>query len=322
MTSKKVDVTIDRDKYIGGSDIAAIMGLSPFRTRYDLLREKALGETSEFEGNAYTEYGHDMEPKIRDYINHEWGKAFEDDQQRIDGDLRYNADGYDKDGEGCVLEVKTTSRIAEYRCKSHEEETEYLRENYKGYMVQLLLGMKLFGAPRGVLAIYERPGDFNTEFEDMRLDWFIINAEEWADVEAEIEEALNKFREDVRKLKNNPDLDEAGLAGKELMALANDAVEAVKELAEFEAQMKAAEKKAKAAKEALYQAMNSNEIDSWTLNEGVKVTRIKEKPDTTIQAIDEDRLRAEQPEIAEQYSVEKVKRGHKGYVKISVPKDE
>ncbi len=35
------DVTIDRDKYIGGSDIPAIMGLSPFTSRWDLLLEKA-----------------------------------------------------------------------------------------------------------------------------------------------------------------------------------------------------------------------------------------------------------------------------------------
>ena len=35
------DVTIDRDKYIGGSDIPIIMGISSFKTRWDLLLEKA-----------------------------------------------------------------------------------------------------------------------------------------------------------------------------------------------------------------------------------------------------------------------------------------
>ena len=34
------DVTKDRDKYIGGSDVPIIMGLSPFKTRWQLLREK------------------------------------------------------------------------------------------------------------------------------------------------------------------------------------------------------------------------------------------------------------------------------------------
>ena len=31
----------DRDKYIGGSDIPVIMNLSPFKSRFDLLLEKA-----------------------------------------------------------------------------------------------------------------------------------------------------------------------------------------------------------------------------------------------------------------------------------------
>ena len=55
----------DRDKYIGGSDIPAIMGISQFKTRYQLLREKAGLEQDTFTGNKYTEYGNIMEPKIR-----------------------------------------------------------------------------------------------------------------------------------------------------------------------------------------------------------------------------------------------------------------
>ena len=35
------DVTKDRDKYIGGSDIAAILNISKFKTRWQLLKEKA-----------------------------------------------------------------------------------------------------------------------------------------------------------------------------------------------------------------------------------------------------------------------------------------
>ena len=31
------DVSEDRDKYIGGSDIPVILGLSPFKTRWQLL---------------------------------------------------------------------------------------------------------------------------------------------------------------------------------------------------------------------------------------------------------------------------------------------
>lgn len=328
MTSSKVDVTKDRDKYIGGSDIPAIMGLSEFMTRYELLREKALGEVSTFEGNEYTQYGKDMEPVIRDYFNTAYHRHFVDDTCRIDGDLRYHADGFEEDNEvweheDTVLEIKTTSHVAPYSgFGSFEEERQFLREHYKAYLVQLLLGMRMYGARFGLLAIYERPADFSKEFDEMRLDFFTIRAPEWEDVYAEIDDALDKFRADVKKLKDNPDLDEAGLVSKDLMALANDAVTAVNELAEYEQQIKAAEKKAKAAKEALYQAMNSNNIDSWTLKGGTKVTRVKAKPDTTVKVIDEDRFRVEHPIMAEQYSIEKTKRGRKGYVLITPPKNE
>ena len=62
-------VNEDRDKYIGGSDIPIIMGISPFKTRFDLLLEKAGLKENDFTGNEYTEYGNVMESKIRDYVN-------------------------------------------------------------------------------------------------------------------------------------------------------------------------------------------------------------------------------------------------------------
>lgn len=34
-------VKVDRDKYVGGSDIPAILGLSNFKTRYELILDKA-----------------------------------------------------------------------------------------------------------------------------------------------------------------------------------------------------------------------------------------------------------------------------------------
>ena len=35
------DVTLNRERGIGGSDVAAVMGISPFTTRFDLLKYKA-----------------------------------------------------------------------------------------------------------------------------------------------------------------------------------------------------------------------------------------------------------------------------------------
>jgi predicted phage-related endonuclease len=65
---KSDSVIKDRDKYIGGSDIPILMGISPFKTRWQLLKEKA-----EPRGDGYAteytspqiEYGNEMEEKIR-----------------------------------------------------------------------------------------------------------------------------------------------------------------------------------------------------------------------------------------------------------------
>ena len=47
----------ERWRYIGGSDIAAIMGISPFKTRFQLLQEKAQIVEPDFKGNEYIEIG-------------------------------------------------------------------------------------------------------------------------------------------------------------------------------------------------------------------------------------------------------------------------
>lgn len=329
MTSKKIDVTKDRDKYIGGSDIPIIMGLSPFRSRWDLLQEKALGKVSDFSGNEYTEYGKTMEPIIRNYINDTYNRSFVDDTSRIDGDIRYHADGWEKsnewwEDEGTVLEIKTTGKTFQQPSRPGDfaAERKFLEEHYKQYLVQLLVGMRMYHVRLGLLAVYERPSDFSTEFEEFNLDWFTIRAEEWADLYAEIDRALDAFRRDCEKLKANPDLDEAGLMGTDMAVLASNAVQAVRELAVYDAEVKQAEKKAKAAKDALYKAMNAADVESWTMKDGTKVTRVKEKPDTLIDAIDEDLLRDKFPDIADVVTTQKMKRGRKGYVLITLPKDE
>ena len=45
------NVRVDREKYIGGSDIPIIMGISQFKTRFDLLLEKAGLKENTFDGN-------------------------------------------------------------------------------------------------------------------------------------------------------------------------------------------------------------------------------------------------------------------------------
>ncbi|MBE6457593.1 MAG: hypothetical protein E7011_02180 [Alphaproteobacteria bacterium] len=53
----------DRSQYIGGSDIAAILGISPWKTRNALLREKITQEHRNF-STAATRFGHDNESTL------------------------------------------------------------------------------------------------------------------------------------------------------------------------------------------------------------------------------------------------------------------
>ena len=64
----------ERRKGIGGSDIAAIMGLSPFRTPFQVYQEKRR-EVVPWQGNETTDWGKRMEPAIRQWYSDQTGRA-------------------------------------------------------------------------------------------------------------------------------------------------------------------------------------------------------------------------------------------------------
>lgn len=72
----QLSVSVDRWRYLGGSDVPIMMNLSSFKTRWQLLQEKARITEDEFEGNAYTEYGNEMEKKIRGFVNVAFDRKF------------------------------------------------------------------------------------------------------------------------------------------------------------------------------------------------------------------------------------------------------
>lgn len=180
-------VNEDRNLYIGGSDIPIIMGISPFKTYYQLLKEKVGIEEPEEVDNIFTEYGNVMEEKIRDYINKETNSDYVEDKL-IDGDIRCHVDGIYQNN---ILEIKTTS-IIHKRIRT-----------YKYYIVQLLFYMMNYCSAIGQLAIYERPKDFNTEFNADRLHTYTIYLDEYEDWVEEIKQAIDKFRIDKKRLEEN-----------------------------------------------------------------------------------------------------------------------
>jgi len=112
LTSKQLE---DRMKGIGGSDVAAIFGLSPYKTAFDLYLEKitdSIKVTDEYELNSQTMWGTLLEPVIRDFFERSEKKKVETPTDTIFSE-RYpwmlaNIDGWIED-EKAVLEIKTAA---------------------------------------------------------------------------------------------------------------------------------------------------------------------------------------------------------------------
>lgn len=298
------DVSIDRDKYIGGSDIPAILGISKFTSRWQLLLQKAGLEERSFTGNRYTEYGHIIEPQIRNYIN-VVEKTNYVPNRVINGDIRYHADGFN--GER-VLEIKSTSDI--YSSV----------DGYKVYLVQLLKGMEENGVEEGILAVYERPEDMNPVFDPQRLQIFGVIKEDYQNLLNHVNREIDRFRADLKRLKENPLLSEQDFLpiGNSLVSLSNKVVQFENQLAA----MKDIENQLKEAKKQLYHEMLKANVKSWTSPNGTKITRVDEVPGKTKQVaeLDVETFKRECPATFERYCrmVEKKTNGKAGFVRITV----
>ena len=304
-------VNKDRDKYIGGSDIPVIMDISPFKSRFDLLLEKAGYKENDFTGNVFTEYGNTLEPKIRDYVNKNFcneetsfveGKHVREAAEDEIIGVRIHTDG-ENDNE--ILEIKTTSQIFEDV------------NDYKIYLVQLLYYMILTDKELGVLAVYERPEDLSEELDPARLHLYSINAEDYKDLIKEIGDSIESFIEDLKKVKDNPFITEEELLPAEIP-------EITKRILAFEYQlklMKETEEKIKADKARLKAAMQAASVKSWKTPSGYKITLVEDGEDKIVQKFNEKDFAANEPDLYAQYLEDKIQKGKAGYVKITPPAD-
>ena len=312
-------VNKDRERYIGGSDIPIIMNLSPFKSRFDLLLEKAGYKKDEFKGNVYTDFGNTLEPAIRDFINQALEDPFKEGKHVREAEpteiigARIHTDGENAD---TILEIKTTGTATDNI------------EDYKLYLVQLIYYMILTGKPYGLLAVYERPEDLSTEFIAERLHLFsIARGEDFIENLAdEIEHAIEAFIEDLAKVKENPFITEAELLPAEIPEIANKILALESQLNYF----KQVEATIKAEKQRLRDAMQALGVPTFTTPNGTKVTLVKGTEDKaeTKQELDLKALERDLPELfkpdseggymkTEHY----IKKGRAGYILITPPKE-
>ena len=299
------DVREQRSEFIGGSDLSCIMGISTFKTRWNLLLEKAGLKENEFEGNRYTEFGNVIEPKIRDYVNHLYNTNFQPNRTII-GDIRCHTDGFN--GE-CVLEIKSTSHIYDNV------------DDYIVYLVQLVKYMEVNNVKKGLLAVYERPEDFDLEFNAERLKIYPIEADTYKDLLERVNAEIDRFRNDLARLKENPLLSEEDFQPHELVSLSNKVMLLESRMTQF----KNIEAEYKAMKQALYEAMVKHDVKSWETFNGTKITKVDAIAGNseTVTEFDTSTFEKEHPKLYKKYckEVEKKTKSRSGFVKITFPRD-
>lgn len=280
---EKVDknVTEKRTQYVGGSDVPVILGLSKYKTQFELAKEKAGIVQPDKSSNPYIQFGNKMEPLIRDYINTMNSLNFHPDTFiNKDDMIRSNVDGIDLENK-MLLEIKTHGA----------------NPTEKVYEAQMQLYFHQTDCDYGWLAMYHRPKDFDLEFD--RKNLVIKEIERDQGYIEKILDSIETFWIRVEYLKEKPDMTE-----QEYYSIGNDIDKLVARVERFELQMLEFEEKAKVIKaqqkdfrEQLYQKMEENDIKKINTGDLV-ITRVLP---TTRKSIDGTKLKKEKPDIYDQY---------------------
>lgn len=291
------NVIENRRVFVGGSDVPVILGLSKYKSQFELAKEKTGLVPTVFDSNEYTVYGQVIEPQIRDYINIINETNFKPGTViNKERNIRGNCDGADFD-ESLLLEIK-----------SHGKNP--MMEVYK---VQMQLYMNEFNLAAGWLALYERPDNFDAEFDPERLKIEVVHRD---DVQInEILQAIELFWKRCEALKRQPDMTEAEYYSITLEEK-NEIAIVASEVEKFELQIqsfKETESQYKAMKDKLYQLMMDHKVKSFETDRCI-ITLVLP---TEATSIDTKALRESHPRIAKKFEKTSPK---KGYTKVSVKK--
>lgn len=312
------NVTIDRQKYVGGSDLPSILGLNAkYGTSvFEFAKQKAGIIPNSFKGNQFTKYGQVMEPVIRDYINAKYQVNYLEDTI-VDSDRGYrgNTDGIDRNVDIPILEIKTFGE---------ELDIDY-------YTAQCQFYMETFNQDACLLVGYKRPVDFYTgvDYELENDDsYFNLEFDENNIVEhtiyrdpklwAKIEERIIAFKKAVEKLRKNHDMTEAEFNkifyGTDLIKMSNKMAKLENRLLKY----KDIEKEHKKLKEDLYNLFEEKGILSFDTGT-MKITKVAPTSYDTV-SIDTAKLKEENEEIYNKYKVTKTT-NKKGYILITAKKE-
>ena len=299
LKKQDTNVTENRSKYVGGSDVPIILGLSKYKTQFQLAKEKVGLVEVTYSDNEYTKYGNHLEPQIREFINANTDANFIV-QTFVDEDkgIRSNVDGIDLEG-NILLEIKTHGKTP----------------SVKVYEAQMQLYMAQTGADFGWLAMYERPEDFDIEFDMTRLSLKEVERDN-AYIE-KILDAIEIFWIRCEYLKQQPDMTEEEFLtyGTDMDITMVKLYDLSPKIIAFKEQLKEMEVVEKQLKAELYEKMTENNIKSLE-TPLLKITRVLP---TKVMKLDGTALKKEHPEI---YAAFEKESERSGYVTIKVRKGE
>ena len=107
----------NRHEYIGGSDFGAVLGVNPYKSRFQLILEKAQVLADTFEGNEATRRGEKLEDTVIQLFEEKAGLKVTDKQKTFSFEplndyflkLLCHVDGMtEEDGKPVLFEAKTT----------------------------------------------------------------------------------------------------------------------------------------------------------------------------------------------------------------------
>lgn len=281
---------IERRNFIGGSDAAAALGVSKWKTPYQLWQEK-LGEAEPQEETWEMLRGSALEPALRQHYANETGYTVELPTKALVSEkypfMSYNPDGL----------VMAAKRLAEFKTAAYgqgwgevgsdEVPQEYLLQCQHGMIVTNLEVTDITVSIAG-----NKPKCFVIEF-DKELAEMIIDGEAkfWDMVKNRIApEPINN--DDVVKIYKHIN-GEYCIADDIISGMVFDLKRARESLKEFEATKESLEVKIK-------QYMGENNAESLVDVNGVALCTWKNAKGAA--RIDSDRLKKEQPLIAAQYT--------------------
>jgi len=163
----------ERRKGVGGSDVAAILGLNPWKTAYRVYQEKRK-EVEDWQGNDATEWGKRMEPAIRQFYSDVTGRSV-----RLPDKIMYHSkypfmlaslDGFTDDHR--VVELKTARSGKDWGEPGTNEIPDYYALQCQHYLI--VTGFEVADI---VVSIGGGSPNLYEVLEDKELQGMIIDAE-------------------------------------------------------------------------------------------------------------------------------------------------